>query len=376
MAWNEPGGGRDNDPWAGRGGDKGPPDLDEALRKLQRQLANIFSGKGGRGAGPRGRQAALLGIGVAFVLWLLAGWYVVDQAERAVVYRFGAMQQDVVLPGLHWRPLFIDTYEKLNVTQVNSHDHQSLMLSEDQNLVDVSLTVQWVINDAQKFLTRVRDPEQSLADATESALRHVIGGSTMDSIITEGREQIATNVQRRLQQYLERYGAGILVSKVNINQSGPPKQVQAAFDDVQKAKEDEVKVVNEANAYAEQVIPAARGEAQKQIEESNAYHDRVIRQAEGDAERFTKLYAEYSRNKQVTRDRLYIDAMETVLTNASKVIVDVKGGNNMLYLPLDKLIDQARANGASGSALAVPAARDATETAVPDRSAPPRETRP
>ena len=145
---------------------------------------------------------------------------------------------------------------------------------------------------------------------------------------------------------------------------------------MQKAKEDEVKVVNEANAYAEQVIPAARGEAQKQIEESNAYHDRVIRQAEGDAERFTKLYVEYSRNKQVTRDRLYIDAMETVLTNASKVIVDVKGGNNMLYLPLDKLIDQARANGASGSALAVPAARDATETAVPDRSAPPRETRP
>ena len=376
MAWNEPGGGRDNDPWGGRGGDKGPPDLDEALRKLQRQLTNIFSGKGGRGTGLRGGQAVLLGVGVAFVLWLLAGWYVVDQAERAVVYRFGAMQQDIVLPGLHWRPLFIDTYEKLNVKQVNSHDHQSMMLSEDQNLVDVSLTVQWVINDAQKFLTRVREPEQSLGDATESALRHVIGGSTMDSIITEGREQIATNVQKRLQQYLDRYGAGILVSKVNINQSGPPKQVQAAFDDVQKAKEDEVKVVNEANSYAETVIPAARGEAQKQIEESNAYRDRVVAQAEGDAERFNKLYVEYSRNKQVTRDRLYIDTMESVLTNASKVLVDVKGGNNMLYLPLDKLIDQARTNSGGTAASAGPTLREAPDAVVPDRSAPARETRP
>ena len=377
MAWNEPGGGRDNDPWGGRGGDKGPPDLDEALRKLQRQLANIFSGKGGRGTGPRGAQLAVLGAGVAFVLWLLFGAYVVDQAERAVVFRFGAMQPEVVLPGLHWRPLFIDSIEKVNVTQVNSRDLQSLMLSEDQNLVDVSLTVQWVINDAQKFKTRVRDPEQSLADATESALRHVIGSSTMDSIITEGREQIATSVQTRLQQYLDRYGAGILVSKVNINQSGPPKQVQAAFDDVQRAKEDEVKVVNEANAYAESVIPAARGEAQKQIEESNAYHDRVIAQAEGDAERFNKLFVEYSRNKQVTRNRMYIDAMESVLGNASKVLIDVKGGNNMLYLPLDKLIDQARANSAGTLTTAtVPAAREGGEVAVPDRSAPTRETRP
>lgn len=377
MAWNEPGGGRDNDPWGGRGGDKGPPDLDEALRKLQRQLANIFSGKGGRGTGPRGAQLAVLGAGVAFMLWLLFGAYVVDQAERAVVFRFGAMQPEVVLPGLHWRPLFIDSIEKVNVTQVNSRDLQSLMLSEDQNLVDVSLTVQWVINDAQKFKTRVRDPEQSLADATESALRHVIGSSTMDSIITEGREQIATSVQTRLQQYLDRYGAGILVSKVNINQSGPPKQVQAAFDDVQRAKEDEVKVVNEANAYAESVIPAARGEAQKQIEESNAYHDRVIAQAEGDAERFNKLFVEYSRNKQVTRNRMYIDAMESVLGNASKVLIDVKGGNNMLYLPLDKLIDQARANSAGTLTTAtVPAAREGGEVAVPDRSAPTRETRP
>lgn len=377
MAWNEPGGGRDNDPWGGRGGDKGPPDLDEALRKLQRQLANIFSGKGGRGTGPRGAQLAVLGAGVAFMLWLLFGAYVVDQAERAVVFRFGAMQPEVVLPGLHWRPLFIDSIEKVNVTQVNSRDLQSLMLSEDQNLVDVSLTVQWVINDAQKFKTRVRDPEQSLADATESALRHVIGSSTMDSIITEGREQIATSVQTRLQQYLDRYGAGILVSKVNINQSGPPKQVQAAFDDVQRAKEDEVKVVNEANAYAESVIPAARGEAQKQIEESNAYHDRVIAQAEGDAERFNKLFVEYSRNKQVTRNRMYIDAMESVLGNASKVLIDVKGGNNMLYLPLDKLIDQARANSAGTLTTApVPAAREGGEMAVPDRSAPTRETRP
>ena len=214
------------------------------------------------------------------------------------------------------------------------------MLSEDENIVDVSVTVQYVIDDPVKFLVMVRNPEVSIDHATESALRHVVGSSSMDDVITEGREALGFEVQERLQSYLNRYSTGIRISKVNIDQSGPPQQVQDAFDDVQKAKEDEVRIVNEANAYAESIIPEARGDAQVQIEQANAYRDQVVARAEGEAERFDKLLTEYTAAKQVTRDRLYIDAMESVLSNSSKVMVDVQGGNNLLYLPLDRMSQQ------------------------------------
>jgi membrane protease subunit HflK len=220
------------------------------------------------------------------------------------------------------------------------------MLTKDENIVDVSLTVQWVIDSATSFLVNVRDPRKSLDQATESALRHVVGSSTMDQVITDGREAIAIEVQDRLQAYLRNYGAGIDVTKVNIDRSAPPVQVKDAFNDVQKAKEDQQRFINQATAYSQQIVPEARGRAQRQLEEAQAYRDRVIARSEGEAERFEKLLAEYSVAKQVTRDRLYIDALENVFKNASKVMIDVEGGNNMMYLPLDKLSQRATENGA------------------------------
>jgi membrane protease subunit HflK len=338
MAWNEPGGG-DKDPWGSRG-DQGPPDLDEAFKKLQAQLASIFGGgRGGGGGGGSGVNAGMLGLVlvIAAVAYGLFGLYQLDEQERGVVFRFGAAKEDIVFPGLHWNPPIIDVVRKVNVTRVNSKKHQALMLTEDENIVDVSLTVQYVVNDPLKYLVKVRDPENSLDHAVESALRHVVGSSVMDDVITAGRAAIAAEVEDRLQTYLDTYGTGILVSKVNIDESAPPNQVRDAFNDVQKAKEDEQRVINEANAYAESIIPEARGEAQKQIEQANAYRDQVIARAEGEAERFEKLLTEYSLAKEVTRDRLYIDAMESVLSRSSKIMIDVEGGNNLLYLPLDRL---------------------------------------
>jgi membrane protease subunit HflK len=350
MAWNEPGD-KDRDPWGGRGREQGPPDLDDALRKLQSQLAGIFGGRGGSGGGSGSgggvainpRLLAVLLV-VVLLLYGFAGFYQVDEGERAVVFRFGALQEDIVMPGLHWYPNFVDGVKTVNVTRVNSKRHQSVMLTEDENIVDVTLTVQYVIDNVKDYVVRVRDPEISLENAMESALRHVVGSAKMDQVITEGRAAIAAEVAERLQTYLNNYGTGIRLSKVNIDQSVPPKQVVDSFNDVQRAKEDEARVINEAKAYSEGVIPEARGDAQKQIQQATAYRDQVIARAEGDAQRFTKLLKEYSQAKRVTRDRLYIDSMEAVLSNSSKVLVDVKGGNNLMYLPLDRIIQQGSTN--------------------------------
>lgn len=278
---------------------------------------------------------------IIVVAYVVLGLYQLDQSERGVVLRFGKLQEEVLLPGLNWQPPIIDRVMRVNVTRVNSHEHDDLMLTEDENIVDVKLSVQYVIGDPKAFTTEILEPQVALTHATESALRHVVGGSLMDQVITEGRAEIAAEVQSRLQTYLDRYRSGLRVVKVNIDQSGPPAQVQDAFDDVQKAKEDEVRLRNEANAYAEKVVPEARGDAQKQIEEANAYRDQVIAEAQGEAERFKKLLAEYQLAKNVTRDRLYIDAMESVLSNSTKVMVDVDDSNNVLFLPLDQLTASA-----------------------------------
>ena len=352
MAWDDSGGGRDKDPWGTRG-DQGPPDLDEALRKLQGQLSGIF-GRGGGGGAKRGGGINLSVFGIAIAVLALGygfwGLYQVDQQERGVVFRFGEVRDEVVLPGLHWNPPIIDRVERVNVTRVNDHEHQALMLTEDENIVDIGMTVQYVIDNPVDYLVKVKNPLVSIDHATESALRHVVGSSTMDLVITEGRAALGTEVQDRLQSYLNRYETGILVSTVNIDESGPPQQVQEAFDDVQKAKEDEARYVNEANAYAEEIVPKARGEAQRQIEEANAYRDQVIARAEGEAERFSKLLEEYALARDVTRDRLYIDAIESVLSQSTKVMVDVEGGNNMLYLPLDRLASRSSGLGGVDSA--------------------------
>ena len=367
MAWNEPGG-DGKDPWGNRG-DQGPPDLDEAFKKLQAQLSGIFGGRGGGGGsssqltgGAVGLIAVLLLIG--YGLW---GLYQVDEQESGVVFRFGAAQEVIVEPGLHWNPPLIDVVEKVNVTRVNSHQHKALMLTEDENIVDVSLTVQYVVNDPVAFLVNVRRPEGSLDHATESALRHVVGSSGMDDVITAGRAAIAAEVQQRLQSYLDTYGTGILVSKVNIDESAPPEQVRDAFNDVQKAKEDEQRIINEANAYAESIIPNARGEAQKLIEQANAYRDQVVSRAQGEAQRFEKVLVEYQLAKEVTRDRLYIDAMESVLGRSSKIMIDVEGGNNLMYLPLDRLTQPMSGMGDAGSQESVRGIADAVLREINDR---------
>ena len=346
MAWNESGGG-DKDPWGNRG-DQGPPDLDEAIRKLQGQLSGLFGGgkgaTGGGGGGGISTGAISLLLIVLAGLYVFSGVYQVDEQERGVVFRFGKLMDQEVTPGLHWNPPLIDQVQLVNVTQVQSHSHQASMLTKDENIVDISLTVQWVIASAADYLINVRDPKKSLDQATESALRHVAGSSTMDQVITDGREAIAIEVQERLRSYLKSYGTGIDITKVNIDRSAPPVQVQDAFNDVQKAKEDQQKFINQATAYSQQVVPEARGKAQRQLEEAQAYRDRVIARSEGEAERFEKLLNEYSLAEQVTRDRLYIDALENVFKNASKVMVDVEGGNNMMYLPLDKLTQQSGSN--------------------------------
>ncbi len=350
MAWNEPGGGNNKprDPWGG--GDQGPPDLDEALKKVQEKLGGLFGGgrsssSGGGGSG-RGIPGALLGVlaAGALLVWGLMGFYQIDEQERGVVLRFGKYHE-TVQPGLQWNPPLIDEVIKVNTTRVRAASFRETMLTQDENIVEVSLSVQYVIDDPNRFVLNVREPERSLQHAAESAIRDVVEGSKMDLVLTEGRAQIALDVRERLQQYLDMYETGIRVSKVNVDESKPPSQVQAAFDDVIKAREDEERFKNEAQAYANQIVPEARGQAQRQIEESSAYREQVIANAQGEAERFTKLLAEYRKAPEVTRERLYLDAVQGVLSKTNKVMVDVEGGNNVMYLPLDRMTSQ----GSTGS---------------------------
>ena len=344
MAWNEPGGGNNKgprDPWGG--GDQGPPDLDEALKKLQEKLGGIFGGGGsssgsGGGRGIPGALLVVLAAG-AILVWALMGFYQVDEQERAVVLRFGKFLE-TVQPGLQWNPPLIDEVVRVNTTKVRAASFREIMLTQDENIVEVKLSVQYVIDDPTKFVLKVRDPERSLQHAAQSALRHVVGGTSMDLVLTEGRAQIAIDVHSRLQNYINMYETGILVSKVTVDESKPPTQVQAAFDDVIKAREDEERVKNEAQAYANAVVPESRGAAQRQLEEANAYKEEVTANAEGEAERFNRLLTEYQKAPEVTRERLYLDAVQGVYSNTNKVMVDVEGGNNVMYLPLDKLASQ------------------------------------
>lgn len=340
MAWNEPGGGNNSrDPWGG--GNQGPPDLDEALKKLQQRFGGLFGGGKGGGAGgsggggPSASLFIVLLCGAALV-WALMGLYQIDEQERAVVLRFGKYHS-TVRPGLHWNPPGIDEVIRVNTTKVRAASFREIMLTQDENIVEVRMSVQYIIDNVQDFVLQVRQPENALQQAAKSALRHVVGGMTMDLVLTEGRTRIATEVDERLQNYLNNYTTGIRLSAVNVDDSKPPSQVQAAFDDVIKAREDEERVKNEAQSYANGIVPEARGQAQRQIEEASAYREQVIANAEGEADRFSNLLAEYRKAPEVTRERLYLDAVQNVLSNTSKIMVDVEGGNNVMYLPLDKL---------------------------------------
>lgn len=351
MAWSD-NDGRKQDPWGNQGGQQGPPDLDESFKKIQNQFKNMFSGGGGGKDGKKGDGKGfrlspwliLIILGAAALVWFATGFYVVDQQQQGVVLRLGILQEGLRGPGLNWNPRFIDQVEIINVTQVNEISQQSQMLTKDENLVVVDLEVQYRITDPKKYVVEIREPEASLRDAAESALRHVVGSSIMERLITEDRSLVATSVQARLQSLIdEKYLAGILVSKVIINNAGPPAQVQDAFDDVQRAKEDENRFKNEAQAYRETVVREASGEAEQIIAEAEGYKAQVVEHARGEADRFTAILEEYQLAKEVTRDRVYITAMETVLQSTSTVLVDVDSGNNLLLLPLDQLFRNAGA---------------------------------
>jgi len=367
MAWNEPGGNSNNqDPWGGRrggggGGDKkGPPDLDEAFRKLQDSLNGMFgSGKkrGGYSGSGKGAGFGLLGIGLAVLaaIWLYSAVYVVDEQEQAVVLRFGKYYETVG-PGLNIYFPPIDRKFQENVTRERSYSMTGQMLTEDENIVEVPFTIQYKVSKLQDFVLNVDQPEVSLKHATESALRHVAGSTTMDQVITEGRERMSTEVRERLQSFLNTYGTGISVLQVNIQRATAPAEVKDAFDDVIRAREDEQREKNQAETYANGVVPEARGQAQRLLEEANGYRDEVVARAQGEADRFSKLLAEYRKAPEVTRQRLYLDTMQQVYGSTSKVLVTGKDGqNNLLYLPLDKMIDSrptapAGAAGQAGAA--------------------------
>ncbi len=348
MAWNEPGGNGDKDPWGGnRGnrGNQGPPDLDEVFKNLQKKFGSLFGGKGGRSSGGgSGIAGGGFGIGIVIaillVFWMATGFYKVEEAERGVVFRFGK-HVETTQRGLHWHlPVPIERVEKVDVTKVYTIPLNSTMLTQDENIVDILGTVQYQIDNAEKYLFNVRGPELSLAQVTESALRESIGGSKMDYVITEGRGEIAIQVRGIIQEIVNNYETGLNIFKVNIQSAKPPEAVKDAFDDVTQAREDEERFKNEAEAYRNEVLPKARGASARMREEAEAYRNEVIARAEGEAERFEQLLKEYKKAPQITRDRLYLDMMESVLTNSSKVMVDVQGGNNLLYLPLDKLMDR------------------------------------
>lgn len=362
MAWNEPGGGDkgDKDPW-GNKNDQGPPDLDEAFKKLQNNLSQMFGGKSSGSSGSSGGgsgikiNSGMIGglIVLALIAWGVSGVYTLDEKERGVVLRLGKVNDEILLPGLHWNPPLIDQIMIESVTDVKSIQHNSEMLTEDENIVKVNMQVQYVVSDVKEYLLRVRDPVQSLYQSTESALRHEVGSALMNEVLTSGRAELGIKVKERIQIYMNRYATGIEVTQVVIDETAPPDAVRAAFDDVIKAREDEVREKNEATAYSNQVIPEARGEAQRLVEQALGYQQRVVARSRGDAARFNKLYAEYKLAPEVTRERLYLDTMEAVMSNSTKVMVDVEGGNNLLYLPLDKLMNQTQSNNNSGFSTSV-----------------------
>ncbi len=381
MAWNEPGGGNNSnnqDPWGSggnrgggnRGGKQGPPDLDEALRKLQDSLNGIFGNKkrGGAGDGGSGRRVGggqgipkglwIIGGLIIFVFWLFNAIYKVDEQEQAVVLRFGEYNRTVE-SGLHIYFPPIEKKFQRNVTQVRSYRQQGQMLTEDENIVEVPLAVQYRISNLEDFVLKVEDPETSLRHATESALRHVVGSTPMHQVLTEGREHMGVETTERLQRYLDAYQTGITVVQVNIESAQAPAEVQDAFDDVIRAREDEVRERNQAESYANGVIPEARGQAQRLLEEAAGYRQAMVARAEGEAERFNLLVAEYQQAPEVMRERMFIETMQEVLSSTSKIMVSGDGSSNLLYLPIDKLMQQGGSSSSSSSSAAVPSATGA-----------------
>ncbi|CAH1044116.1 FtsH protease activity modulator HflK [Halomonas sp. TD01] len=368
MAWNEPGGGNQHDPWSSggrrgnndgdRGGNngggnnggnnQGPPDLDEALKKFQDKLNGMLGGSGKKGRGGNGsgksgggkprNSLALPGllVIVALAIWAASGFYLVDQSERGVVLRFGEYQ-GIVDPGLQWNPPLIDDVRMVNVTRVRSVSQTQSMLTRDENIVEVEISAQYQVANPRDFVLNLRDPALSIENALDSALRHVVGGTDMIDILTSGREILGSSVASRLQSYLDAYGAGIRLQTINIESTSAPAPVIDAFDDVIRAREDRQRTINEGMAYANAIIPAAQGQAQRVVEQGQGYRESVVAEAQGQANRFNALLTEYRNAPDIMRERMYLDAIEEVFGNTPKVLLDVSENAPLMYLPLDQM---------------------------------------
>jgi membrane protease subunit HflK len=380
-----------NDPqWGRRGGgsNQGPPDLDELVRNFNRKLGGLFSRRGGgsgdSGGGPTlpsfGGGAGIL-LALIFLVWIASGFYIVDASQRGIVLRFGRFVEET-MPGPRWHlPYPIEGAEVVNVSQVRTVEigyrntvkskvpKESLMLTDDENIIDIQFAVQYVLKDPRDYLFNNRNPDETVLQAAETAIREIVGKSTMDFVLYEGRAHVTDRAQKLMQEILDRYRTGINISKVTMQNAQPPEQVQAAFDDAVKAGQDRERQKNEGQAYANDVIPRARGAAARLIQEAEGYRQRVTERAEGDASRFRQIVAEYNKAPAVTRERLYIEAVQEILTNSSKVLIDQKGGNNLLYLPLDKLMQMTSPGGGEGVAKPEPAPHVEAPTAARTRDA-------
>ncbi|MGC3961746.1 MAG: FtsH protease activity modulator HflK [Rhodocyclaceae bacterium] len=370
MSLNDPRWGNNNQGDDRRGNEPSPPDLEEIWRDLNRRLAGAFNRKGGGqrgndGGGPppettRRQFGGGIGLVVAVlvVLWLASGFYTVDASERGVVLRFGKFKE-VTGEGLNWRlPYPLETHELVNVSQVRTVEvgyrgserakdlREALMLTDDENIINIQFAVQYTVADPEAFLFNNRNPEEAVKQAAETAMREIVGKSQMDFVLYQGREEVANNASRLIQEILNRYQTGIQINKVTMQNAQPPEQVQDAFNDAVKAGQDRERLKNEGEAYANDVVPKARGAAARLTEEAEGYAARVVSRAEGDASRFSQIQTEYAKAPEVTRNRMYLDTMQQIFANTSKILVDTKGSGNLLYLPLDKIIQSTGASSA------------------------------
>ena len=360
MAWNEPGGGKDNDPWGGGGGrnNQGPPDLDEILRKLQDRFGGLFGGGRSHGGGghPRGGIAIILV--VAVLAWLAYDMvYIIQPAERGVVLRFGKYVA-TLRPGPNIRlPRPLETVEKVNIDQVRTIEigyrsiegqkatpvpSEALMLTQDENIVDLRVAIQYRVEDPRKYLFDVRDPDTTLKQIAESSIREVVGKHQMDFVLKEGRAEIVAGTEKLMQEIADRYGTGLHVTSVNLVDAQPPEEVQGAFLDAIKAREDQQRIINEGEGYANDVIPKARGAGARAIEAARGYRAKKIANAKGDVDRFNEILTEYQKAPAITRTRLYLETMQDIYSNTSKVLLDTGGSNSLMYLPLDRILKENR----------------------------------
>ena len=342
MNWEN----QNKDPW---GNKNDSPDFDELMKKFSSILGGKKSSSNGSSGGgnnlnispSRVLMYALFGFSLIYAYQCI---YQLDASERAVILRFGEFYEEQE-EGLNFRFAGIDERYIENVSLTRRYTQTNSMLTKDENIVYVTVSAQYRIANLKDFVLNVKDPEGSLRNAIESALRHVVGDNTLDQTLTVGRENIAQEVQTRLQQYLDIYQTGLLVQQVNIEKTDPPAAVKNAFYDVVAAREDKERLQNEAERYALTIVPEARGQAQARIRGAEAYKEEVVAKAEGEVDRFNKLLEEYAKAPEVTRDRLYLDALQSVLSNSTKIMVDVEGGNNLLYLPLDKIMEENKKKG-------------------------------